>query len=219
MGQIKAVLFDFDGVIVDSLRLDFEVRKSVFAEYGVNFSVRDFVDFYVSPSSSTAAQTALFLESKGSHANVSEVKAKRKELFEKSIGKLTLVPGFLVLARMLKKRGLRLAVVSANNRSTIKLAMSRHGLNDFFDFIIGVEDCPIIKPSPAPYLLAVEKLGLPASQVLVFEDSDKGVQSAKSAGCKCIALLNDFTKSGDFSKADLVAKSLREITPKKLKRF
>ncbi|MDP2974118.1 MAG: HAD-IA family hydrolase, partial [Candidatus Diapherotrites archaeon] len=83
-----------------------------------------------------------------------------------------------------------------------------------FDAIIGAEDCSKSKPHPEPYLKAIKKLGVKPENALALEDSSRGVESAKAAGCKCIAMPNHFTLDEDFSKADLIVKSLAEIDEK-----
>ncbi|MCX6799088.1 MAG: HAD family phosphatase, partial [Candidatus Diapherotrites archaeon] len=157
---------------------------------------------------------------KGLKASVEELRAMQKPIYEKLFKeKAKPMPGVLALIRRLRKRGVPLAVVSSNYRYNIELALRKFGMLEDFKVIISCEDCRRIKPDPEPYLRAVEKLGCAPQEVIVVEDAEKGVESAKAAGCKCIAIPNHYTAHGDFSKADAVVKKFSDINSKLLAKF
>ncbi len=215
---MKAVLFDFDGIICDTLQINFEVKRACFQPFA-ELSEKDFIDFWVSPEPGKEG-TPYYIELKHLPLDSEACKQSQRPLFAKAYAeKAALVPGANLLVKRLKGRGLPLAVVSSNYRAIIELALHKFRLFQEFGFIVSAEDAKKHKPDPMPYALAAKRTGFKPRQVLAIEDSDTGVQSAKAAGCRCIAVPNKFTKLGDFSKADLVLESLLQITPNVLKKF
>jgi HAD superfamily hydrolase (TIGR01509 family) len=209
---IKAVLFDFDGVLVDSAEINFEVKRRLFLPFGLELSEREFREIWVSPTSGKKAGNKYFVKLHGLNADVQELREKQKPIFVALFReKAELMPGALSFIKALKERKIPVAIVSSNFRYNIDVVLQKFGLQRCFDAIISTEDCSKPKPHPEPYLKAIQKLGVKPENVLAFEDSGNGVESAKSAGCKCIAMPNHFTLNEDFSKADLVVKSLTEI--------
>jgi HAD superfamily hydrolase (TIGR01509 family) len=215
---MKAVLFDFDGIICDTLQINFEVKRECFRPFA-ELSEKDFIDIWVSPEPGKEG-TPYYIKLRRLSLNPEACKQSQKPLFEKAYSeKAALIPGSAELVKRLKGRGLPLAVVSSNYRAIIELALRKFRLLEAFDFIVSAEDTRRHKPDPMPYALGAKRTGFRPEQVLVIEDSDTGVQSAKAAGCKCIAIPNKFTKFGDFSEADLVLESLSQINEQVLKKF
>lgn len=89
--------------------------------------------------------------------------------------------------------------------------MKTAGLKKYFDIRVNGNDVKKSKPNPDLYLLAAEKLGVKPKECVVIEDSVTGIHAAKNAGMFCIAVPNKYIKNGDFSKADIIVKSLKEI--------
>ena len=209
---IKAVLFDFDGVLVDSAEINFEAKRRLFLPFGLELSEQEFKELWVSPSSGKKTGIKYFVKLHGLNADVQELREKQKPIFVALYReKAELMPGALSLIKELKAKHLPIAIVSSNHRYNIDVVLQKFNLQRCFDAIISAEDCNKWKPHPEPYLKAIKKLGVKPENVLALEDSIMGVQSAKKAGCKCIAMPNHFTLDEDFSKADLVVKSLAEI--------
>ncbi len=216
---MKAAILDFDGVIADTLQLNFEVKKAAFLPYGVELTLKEFIDIWVSPEKGKEG-TPYFVKLKNLSIDPFESRAKQRKAFrELYCGKVGLLPGALELIGLLKKKGLPLAIVSSNFKPNIELLLENFNLAKEFCFVLGFDDFERHKPFPDAYLAAVKRLGFQAKDVLVFEDADTGVESAKTAGCSCIAIPNRFTERGDFGKADLVLKSLLEIDEKVLALF
>ncbi len=217
---MKAVVFDFDGVLADSLQLNFDIKRAVFESYGTVPTRQEFIDIWVSPRNRENEGIPYFIKLKGLKVEAEELKAKQKPIYEKLFAEgLEMVPGAAELVGFFRARNIPLGIVSSNSRYSIEVGLKRFGLEKEFEFIVSSRDCGFPKPHPAPYLKAVEMFGVSADQVLVLEDSDTGVESAKAAGCRVIALPNEFTRAEDFSKADFVAKSIGEITEQVLERF
>lgn len=213
--MIKAVLFDFDGVLVDSEEINFEVKQRLFLPFGIELSELEFKEIWMSPGSHNKTGMEHFVKLHGLNADVRELREKQKPIFvELFREKAELMPGALSLIKELKAKHLPIAIVSSNYGYNIDTILQKFSLQPYFDAIIGAEDCSKSKPHPEPYLKAIKKLGVKAENALALEDSGRGVESAKRAGCKCIAMPNHFTEQDDFSKADLIVKSLTEIDKK-----
>jgi len=216
---MKAVVLDFDGIIANTLQLNFEVNRQIFKQYGAVPSLQEFVDLWVSPEPGKEG-TDYFVELKGINETADNIRVQKRKAFPTFYKeKAEPMAGSLELIHLLKARGLPLAVVSSNYRGNVLNGLKKFGVEQDFEFVIAAGDSSEHKPDPMPYRLAVERLGFKAPDVLAVEDSDTGVQSAKGAGCRCIAVPNKFTEKGDFSNADLVIKSLLEIDLNLLKKF
>lgn len=216
---MKAAILDFDGIIADTLQLNFEVKKAAFLPYGVVLSRQEFIDIWISPEGGKEG-TPYFVKLKGLSVDPEESKKAQRERFKRLYNeRASLMPGALHLIRLLRKNRIPLGIVSSNYKPNIEIFLKKFGLGNDFEFIIGAAECKLHKPFPDPYIAAVKRFGLLPAEVLVVEDSDTGVASAKKAGCKVVAVSNSFTKGEDFSKADLVLKSLQEIDESVLSQF
>ncbi|MCX6799286.1 MAG: HAD family phosphatase, partial [Candidatus Diapherotrites archaeon] len=103
---MRAVIFDFDGVLVDSLRINFEAKKALFAPFGIRLSEREFVDIWVCPENSKKEGIQYLIKLKGLKASVEELRAMQKPIYEKLFKeKAKPMPGVLALIRRLRKRG------------------------------------------------------------------------------------------------------------------
>ncbi|MBN2066962.1 MAG: HAD family phosphatase [Candidatus Diapherotrites archaeon] len=216
---MKAVVLDFDGVIADTLHINFEVKAEAFRPYGIELSLQEFIDIWVSPEPGKEG-TPYFVKLKGLKISPEESlrgqRAMAQNLFRERAEPM---PGALELIKLLKGMNLRVGIVSSNYKKSVGLFLRKFGIEKDFEFVVASEDCKRHKPFPDPYLMAVKRFGLSPGQILAVEDADTGVESAKLAGCAVLAVPNRFTEHEDFSKADLVLKSLGEIDEKLLSQF
>lgn len=122
------------------------------------------------------------------------------------------MPGLLESLERFKAAGFKLAVASSGAQKYIELVLNKFEINGYFDAVVTGDDVKVGKPHPEAYLIAAEKLRVGAQECLVLEDATKGIQSAKAAGCKCVAVSNPNVPAQDFSEADVVVNSLDEVT-------
>lgn len=127
-----------------------------------------------------------------------------------------LLPGVAELIAQAQALSLRIGIASNSERAWVTGHLSRLGLLEVFDQIRCRDEVLRGKPYPDPYLAVIESLGVPAGQVIAFEDSPGGVAAAKAAGVFCVAVPNQVTRSLDFPGADLVVSSLTVVSLREL---
>ena len=214
--MIKALIFDFDGLIMDTESPEVEAWESIYAEYGQTFPmevwVRDVVGSAASnfdPAAHLAGLTGQVLDGPALHTRA------RTERLEKQ-GQLSALPGVLDYLRSARRLGLRLAIASSSSHEWVEKYLRQLSLLDAFEVIICRGDAPRIKPEPDLFLAALNALHLPASDVLVFEDSPNGILAARRAGLRVVAVPNPITARGSIGEADLRLASLTAMPLKHL---
>ena len=146
-------------------------------------------------------------------ANKDDLYKKRIELFLDIVKReLEPLPGLHESLERFKAAGLKLAAASSGAKTYTSLVLDKFEIRNYFESVVTGDDVTIGKPHPEAYIIAAKKLGLDPNQCLVLEDATKGIQSAKAAGCKCIAVKNSNIPTQDFSLADLVVPSLSAVT-------
>ena len=121
------------------------------------------------------------------------------------------MPDLLQSLKLFKKNKFKIALASSGTKKYINVVLAKFKIADYFDVIVSGDDIKRGKPDPEIFSVAVKKLGLKPEETLVLEDATNGIEAAKSAGCKCIAVINKMTPPQNYSKADLVINSLEEI--------
>ncbi len=206
MRLIEAVIFDLDGVLVDSEPLQFAAYSTVLAGYGKTLTREDFIEHWIGQG-----RLGEHLERYEIEAPVEEVRRAKNEIYQRLIReKMKLRPGIEGLIRRLS-REMPVALASSAHPVSVNAVLDRFELRSYFSVILTSADVANNKPDPEIYLLTAERLGVSPERCLVFEDSRAGVLSAKGAGMRVIALPHDFTLHQDLSAADLVICDLRNL--------
>ena len=131
-------------------------------------------------------------------------------------GKLEPMPGLRESLDLFKKNHLKLAIASSAVMEYIHIVLSKFSLKEYFDVIVSGNDVSKGKPDPETYQVACKKLSIKPHEAVVLEDAEKGIASAKGAGCFCIAVRNPHTLPQDTSRADVTVDSLYDISLKTL---
>jgi HAD superfamily hydrolase (TIGR01509 family) len=210
--SVKAVIFDMDGVIVDSEPIESLAWEKILIEYRKKPIYR-----HSGLIHEVGAEDFNEIISRHdlSGENIEEIRIKKRSFFEEIILKdATLLTGMAALLEKLKKQKIKLAVASSRNERQVKIVIDRLGLTKYFGAIVGYSEKLRRKPSPDIFLAAAAKLKIAPSLCVVIEDSESGVLAGKNAGMKVIAVPNKYTAHQDFSKADKVVNNLSEITLK-----
>lgn len=210
VNRFKAVVFDMDGVLVDSEPVHFESTVRVMRRFGLPFTDADNRRFIGS------TDRVMFDVLKSTHAlenPIEELIEMRKAIYLDLIqnGALVWRDGIRDLVRELAESGHSLAVASSGLKRIIEYTLNRGEIRDHFLAVVSADDIPAPKPSPAIYLEAARRIGIDPAQCAAIEDTDVGVRAAKNAGMFVIAFPTSTTASMNFDPADVVAGSASAI--------
>jgi HAD superfamily hydrolase (TIGR01509 family) len=213
--MIRAFVFDFDGLILDTESALIGAYAEIHARHGRPFDRELFLrsvghaDYAFDPWHA--------FEKRADRAALETERRARNREMDKL---LPILPGVVSLLDDARAAGLRLGVASNSVHPHVEGHLGRLGLAGFFEFFACREDVPSPKPAPDLYQLVLAHFGLRGPQAVAFEDSHTGASAAKSAGLWAVAVPNSSTAHHDFSPADLRVKSLAEIKlPELLARF
>ncbi|MDD3275828.1 MAG: HAD family phosphatase [Kiritimatiellales bacterium] len=209
--MIKAIIFDFDGIIVDSERLHWAAFNKVLGPLGKTISWPDYVQTYIGFDDRDTFRHALPMLERAELAELIEKKAAAFQELLESDGAAAL-PGAVELIKHLSGN-IPLAICSGALREDILPILGKLGISDAFNEIVTADDTHISKPDPAPYKLAMQKLGVTSG--LAIEDTPAGIASAKGAGLKVLSVTNSYSAEL-LTQADAVVASLEGLTLQKL---
>lgn len=205
---LKAVLFDMDGVLLDSEKYICLAGIEMFKEKGYTVEAKDFVEFTGMGENRYLGGVA---EKHNIHFELEKDKARTYEIYARLVKqKLSLLPGAREFIGLCLDRGLRIAVASSADRVKIEINLSETNVPlDTFHSIVSGLDIVHKKPAPDVFLKAAENLGVNPSQCLVIEDAISGVEAGKKAGARVLALTTSFAAE-ELSQADWIAGTLAD---------
>ena len=209
--MIKAVIFDLDGLLVDTEILHSQAYEAILKEYKKKPKLNDYG--IVQISGLIARKNWQYLKKKHNlKEDVEILLEKKRHLFLKIIKKIKKPKnGVKNLLNLLKEEKIKMALASSSTKEYILAILDNIKLRNYFDEIVSFEEVPKEKPAPDIYLEVAKRLGVEPSSCLVLEDSESGVKSGRNAGMKVIAVPTKFTKNQDLSRADLIVNSLKDI--------
>ncbi|HVU26048.1 MAG TPA: HAD-IA family hydrolase [Opitutus sp.] len=205
--MIRALVFDFDGLILDTETPLIDSYAEVHAAHGVPF------------------ERALFVRSVGHadyafdpwhgfspHADRAALEVDRRARKDALLLRQPILPGVIALLDAARDRGLRIGLASNSSHEWVDGNLARLGLLDRFEFIACRGDAPSPKPEPDLYKLVLHRFGLRGFEAIAFEDSHAGIVAAHRAGLRTVAVPNTSTAHHDFAAADLRVASLADVT-------
>jgi len=207
--MIKGVLFDMDGVLVDSEAFMCKAAIMMFDELGIKVLPEDFQPFVGMGENKYLGGVA---EHYGAKINIADAKARAYEIFGIIVqGNLSPLPGAHEFIAECRKKGFKLALATSADPVKMNVNLKEIGLSaKAFDSIITGQDVVNKKPFPDIYIKAAKSIGLEPQECLVVEDAVSGIKAGKSAGCKCLAVTNSFEAS-ELKEADWVCVSLLDV--------
>jgi beta-phosphoglucomutase len=215
---MRAALFDFDGVLVDSEPLHMGALRDALAPEGIPIDEGEYRRTYLGYDDRGSIRVAL--ESNGigwSPERMERILARKAAAFEALIPSVPFFPGARELVRGLA-REIPVGIASGALRDEIEAILRAGALLDAFSAIVGGDEVSHCKPHPEPYLTAMTRIGggLKPEECVVFEDSMPGVAAARAAGMKVVAVTNSFPRD-EFTDADRVVDSLAGLEPAMLR--
>jgi putative hydrolase of the HAD superfamily len=204
--MIRALVFDFDGLVLDTESALIDSYAGVHAEHGMPFDRALFLqsvghaDYAFDPWHA--------FEKRADRAALEEERRERNRELDQS---LPILPGVVAVLDAARTLPLRLGVASNSRHPHVEGHLRRLGLWDRFEFFACREDVPSPKPEPDVYRLVLNRFGLRGHEAIAFEDSQTGVLAATRAGLRTVAVPGRATAHHDFSRADLVVASLAAV--------
>jgi HAD superfamily hydrolase (TIGR01509 family) len=210
--QLKALIFDFDGLILDTETPEVLVWQDIYRGHGHELPVDEWAKTIGGYGISTFDAATHLAGLTG--LDPMPLRARYRLEADAVIHAKPILPGVLDMINDGKKRGLRLAVASSSPHAWVDSHLVRLGLADRFDRVICSEDVAPgrTKPNPDLFLLALEQLKVQKEAAVVFEDSPNGVKAARAAGIFVVAVPNPLTENLGVDGADLTVKSLADLS-------
>ncbi|MEM7208642.1 MAG: HAD family phosphatase [Pseudomonadota bacterium] len=212
--MLKSILFDLDGLLVDSEPLQFRAYQIALKSFGVSLDHQAWIEWH-----SVEASTTRWINDQKLDLDPEEVRNTKKAHYEKLIeNELELKPGAADLVKACAEE-FEIAIVSSSRRESIEVCMQKFGLLQYFPLIVSGTELPRSKPFPDSYLDALKKMDVNAQEAFALEDSTTGFSAAKAACIPCIICPDLFIPkaSGAFEGAALVVDSLHQLDATALK--
>lgn len=212
MSPVSAIVFDFDGVLADSEPLHLRTYQHVLADLGISVGRDEYYARYLGFDDAGAFRAiAAARGERWDDRQIAALVARKTEVFDELLesGGM-LYPNAAACVDRLAQR-FPLGIASGALKHEILSILRGSGLDRHFRFVVAAGDTSRSKPAPDPYRLAAELHGLPPGACLAIEDSRWGIESAKAAGLRCIAITNTYP-AHELTMADEVITSLDEFT-------
>lgn len=208
----KAVLFDMDGVLVDSYDAHLESWLAMAQEQGQSFTRADFDLVFGRTSFEIIAE--LWKGAKLSREEMAQMDDRKEALFREILkGKFPAMPGAKELIVSLDEAGFQLAVGSSGPPENIEFVLNKLGVKNYFGAIVTGKDVTRGKPDPEVFLTAAKKVGVDPSRCVVVEDAPAGVAAAHAGGMRCVGMASTGRTPEMLCEAELVVNSLTSLTP------
>jgi beta-phosphoglucomutase len=209
---IRAIVFDFDGVLADSESLHLKAYQAILEPHGIHLDMKTYCERYLGfDDEGSIRQVVADYNLMLADEEIEVLLKQKARIFEKFVAKGdVLFPG---AAACVKRLGAAwpLGIASGALRGEIELMLRGASLASAFRFIVAAGDTDLTKPAPDPYLRAAEMHGVPPAECAAIEDSHWGLQSAREAGMRTIAVSHTYPRSS-LTDAHLVVDSLDELT-------
>jgi len=210
--RIQALIFDFDGTVLDTETPEYEAWRTIYQEHGVELPLDAWaasIGRGIGDNPFDPYQTLERLI--GRPIDQDEVRLLKRALFNNKLALLGARPGVAAYLEEAKSAGLQVGLASSSHHDWVDPRLEKLGLLSFFDAILCADDVTRTKPDPELYIAALVQLGVPAEAGIAIEDSPNGIKAAKGAGLFCVATPNSLTALLPLGDADLIVPSLAEL--------
>lgn len=206
--MIKAIIFDFDGLIVDTESIWYEAYRDVLVEHDFHLTLEHFGRVI---GTSSDALDRLIQENVAMEVDLNLVNEKAHSLYHEKLLTPVLREGVKTYVETAKEAGMKLAVASSSSRAWVEGYLEKLGILQEFNVVKTREDVEKVKPDPALYIAALKELEVEANEAIVFEDSFNGLKAARAAGIKCVIVPNPVTAHLPFEGHALHMNSMGDM--------
>ena len=207
--MIRAILWDMDGVLVNSMEFHYQAYREVLSDFGRDLSREEYLGSLIGLRNYVILRRLL---GDLPQEEIERLMAAKEAAFRQRVeGNVEPLPGAAELVRRAHEAGVKQAIVSSTPCENIELVVDSLGLASMFDTLVGEEDAEHGKPDPEGFLVAAERLSVPPSDCVVIEDAPEGIAGGKAAGTRCIGVTT--TRPSEKlaeAGADLVVSSLED---------
>lgn len=208
--MIKALLFDFDGLIIETEEPIYRAWLELFQRYGGHLPLSLWVTI-IGTNEMTFDPWQMLEQQTGHPIDRQAENTIRIERELELVNLQPVLPGVLDVLLAARQANLKTAVVSSSTRNWVQGHLERLGLLRYFDLLVTSEDVHRTKPDPELYQQAIQRLGVGPREAVVFEDSPNGLRAARAAGICAVAVPHELTRAQISAEADLVLHSLAEM--------
>ena len=207
---MRLVVFDFDGLILDTEAPVYDAWQAIYAEHGQTLSFDKWAECI---GTHDLFDPAVELASLcGRALDVAALTARHRTDCDALVAAQRVLPGVRERLEDARRLDVRLGVASSSSRAWVEGHLTRLGLREYFEVVRCRDDVKVVKPDPALYLAVLEATGVAAGEAVALEDSPNGVWAAKRAGMACVAVPNSLTARLDLAHADFTLRSLAELS-------
>ena len=212
--KTKALIFDFDGLILDTETPEYDVWHAIYREYGHELAPETWGQIVGGWGASHFDAASSLVELAGDGLNAEELRARHRSESDALTILQPILPGVVDYLDEARRLDLRLAIASSSLHSWVDTHLARLELADRFEAVICADDVPLghTKPRPDLFLKALDAIGVGADEAIVFEDLPNGVLAAKTAGIFVVAVPNPMTARLNIEGADLTLESLADLS-------
>lgn len=214
----QAVIFDMDGVLVDSYQAHLQSWQQLAEEEGLLITEEQFLATFGRTSRESISQT--WPERQYNESDIHRLDSRKEAIFRELIDlDFPAMDGAMELINSLRAAGFLVAIGSSGSRENVDLVLSKLQCRHAMRVVVSGSDVTLGKPDPEIYRIVAERLQVPAQACLVVEDAEPGIAAAKAAGMTCVALHSTGHRREELLQADAIVNSLRELTPRTIQSF
>lgn len=205
--MIKAIIFDFDGLIIDTESVWYESYKETLRSYQFDLPLAQFGECI---GSDETVLSTYFKKHLGENCDVEEIETRAFDIYKTKMNSPEARIGVLDYLQEASNTGYKIGLASSSSKAWVTKYLEELGLLDFFEVIVTRDDVKKVKPAPDLYLKAINDLNINSSEAIAFEDSLNGSIAAMTAGLKCVIVPNPVTELSAFENYSLRLKSMSE---------
>ena len=211
MRQLEAVIFDMDGVLIDSEPIHYIIERELFTKLGLKVSHEIHATYLGTAGDYMYGDVKARFGLSQSIEELLEFDDLFRCDYFKRLDGIVLNEGVLNLIEELKLTGIKLAVATSSSFKLANVLLDRCGILPFFDAVVTTSEAGKSKPFPEVYLMAAQKIGVSPEHCLVFEDSPNGLSAGKNAGMFCVAVRTDHVNVAELQKADFLLDTFQGV--------